>query len=194
METRPLRTLIIEDDAICAQLLKEMLAVDGAGEVPFVVDLASSLSQALVQLSKNSFDIALLDLRLPDAQGTDTCAAISSIAPSLAIVVVSGSSEQEGNSTECMEKGAQDYLVKGVFDRKHLLHSLRYAYQRKKIETEFKAAQQALLEANRALVEKVHDLDRLNAVMMGREEKILEMKEEIKRLNEQLAKAWRLAS
>ena len=194
MEIRPLQTLIIEDDAICAQLLKEMLAVEGAGEVPFAVDFASSLSQALVQLSKNSFDIALLDLHLPDVQGTDACAAVSAMAPSLAIVVVSGSAEQDGYATECMEKGAQDYLVKGDFDRKHLLHSLRYAHQRKKIETEFKATQQALLEANRALIEKVHDLDRLNAVMMGREERILEMKEEIKRLNEQLHKAWRVAS
>ena len=191
MET-PLRTLIIEDDASYAELLKEMLTEDRKSA--FSVVHAGSIAAALQRLAEGGFDLVLLDLRLPDAQGATGCEAVHAAAPHLPIVVVSGSAEEETSVTGCLQKGAQDYLVKGEFDRRHLLHSVRYAVQRNKVEADYRAARTALVDANKSLVEKVRELDRLNAIMMGREERILEMKEEIRTLREQLMKSMRLAS
>ena len=81
---------------------------------------------------------------------------------------------------EAMEKGVQDYLTKGDFNFQILLRSLRYAILRKKME-------EALKDANRALREKLEEFDRLNQIMMDREERILELKKEVKRLKTQLS-------
>ena len=182
---RPLiRALIVEDNANYAALLKEMLTDENA-RFEFLVVCAGTLTSALTCLTEQSFDLVLLDLHLPDAQGTLGCEKIRTAAASLPIIVVSASAEEERFADECLQKGAQDYLTKGSFDQKLLLHSVRYATQRKKIETEYQLAQRALVEANQALVQKVRELDRLNMTMMGREERILELKEEIKTLKSQ---------
>ncbi len=186
METEKLRTLIIEDNLASAELLKEMLAK--SVDVEFLTQTAGSLADGLEWLAQDRFDLVLLDLTLPDARGASTCRAIIEAAPSLPIVIVSGSSESDGCASECLQMGAQGYLTKGDFDGRHLIHSVRYAIRRKGIEHEYENVQNALLEANRNLTEKVRELDRLNAVMMGREERILELKDELRGLKERLSK------
>jgi CheY-like chemotaxis protein len=181
-----LRTLIVEDDPGYAELLKEMLV--SSRDLAFTAECTNTLAEGLTMLTAGHFDLLLLDLHLPDAKGPAACEAVRAMAPLLPIVVVSASLDEEGMAEECLQRGAQDYLVKGDFDQKHLMHSLRYAAQRKKIEAASKATQSALVEANRALIEKVRELDQLNAIMMGREERILEMKDEIKALKEKLLK------
>ena len=185
MERPLIRTLIIEDTANYAALLKEMLTESAPFE--FSVTCAGTLTAGLAYLAKQSFDLVLLDLHLPDVEGSTGCEKIRAAAPSLPIIVVSATPEEEKFADECLQKGAQDYLTKGSFDQKLLLHSVRYATQRKKIETEYQLAQRALVEANQALVQKVRELDRLNTTMMGREERILELKEEIKALKAERA-------
>ena len=182
METgqEKIRILVVEDNGNYAELLKEMLAEDPAHA--FLATFADTISSALACLAKRDFDIVLLDLRLPDSEGCSACERIRAAVPALPVVIVSATPEEEGFADECLDRGVQDYLTKGNFDHKLLIHSLRYAMQRKKIETEYQKAQRALVEANQALVQKVRELDRLNTTMMGREERILELKEELRAL------------
>ena len=175
-----IRTLIIEDNPGYAELLKDMLS--SAQEGDFAVTHAMTLASGLEFLSGGDFDLALLDLRLPDAAGYTACEKVRASAPRLPIVVVSGYSPDEEFAVRCLRIGAQDYLEKGQFDQRLLLHSVRYAFQRKRIEIAYQIAQQALVETNRKLVEKIGELDRLNAILMGREERILELKDEIRAL------------
>ena len=185
MSVSLIRALIIEDNAMAAEALKEMLTTDQ--DQGFAVECTGSLKAGLERLSKASFDLVLLDLDLPDARGSITCEKVRTAAPSLPIVIVSGSSEEQSVAADCLQRGAQDYLMKGRFDQQLLLHSVRYASQRKKIETEYQMSQRALTDANQALVDKVNELDQLNSLMMGREERILELKEEIKGLKARIS-------
>ena len=58
------RLLIVEDDADAAKVLQDMLALEG-----FVADVASSGRQGLSLARARSYDAALIDLNLPDADG-----------------------------------------------------------------------------------------------------------------------------
>ena len=186
MEQSLIRTLVIEDNESYAELLKEMLS--NARDPKFEIIQAASLKSALELLSKGKFDLILLDLRLPDAAGHTACERIRVTNQKLPIVVISGYSPDEEFAVRCLQIGAQDYLEKGQFDQRLLLHAIRYAFQRKRIETDYQTAQRAVVEINHKLMEKVGELDRLNAILMGREERILELKEEIKKMKAPTAK------
>ena len=59
-----------------------------------------------------NFDVALLDLSLPDSCGLDTFRTLAIQAPLLPVVVLSGN-DDEGTAIEAVRLGAQDYLPKG---------------------------------------------------------------------------------
>src|SRR5258708_8771256 len=84
-------------------------------------------------LSTVRFDIILLDLNLEDSLGYDTFSRILIAASSTAILVLSASDDEE-LAIRTVREGAQDYLVKGSFDRRLLLRSIQYAFQRKQSE------------------------------------------------------------
>jgi two-component system, sensor histidine kinase and response regulator len=129
-----LRSLIVEDNPGDARLIREMLReTEGEGPLEIVEDLAG----ARRVLGAQPFDVVLLDLSLPDSHGIETVSAMRAIAPSLPIVVLTGL-EDERTAFEALEKGAQDYLVKGQIEAPLLHRTLRYAIQRKRLEDELK--------------------------------------------------------
>jgi len=58
------RILAVEDDPVFRQLLRSILA--GAG---YCIDFAASVNEATERLDKQYFDLALLDIQLPDGSG-----------------------------------------------------------------------------------------------------------------------------
>lgn len=65
-----LTTLLVEDDLVASTLLEAYL-----GELEsffFTISKAETLNLALLALSRNSFDLILLDLNLPDSRGLNT--------------------------------------------------------------------------------------------------------------------------
>lgn len=81
------RLLIVEDDADAAQVLREMLIMDG-----FVADIAPTAREALATAHSDRYDAVLVDLQLPDADGVSLIRALRARASSrdLPVVVVSG--------------------------------------------------------------------------------------------------------
>ena len=126
-----LKILSIEDDYEYAYLLREMLAA--AWHTPFDLEHADRLSTGQAQLDRETFDLVLLDLSLPDSRGFDTFARVHAQAPDVPIIVLSGLGGRK-LAMRAVQAGARDYLVKGQVDANLLVRAIRRAVERKQTE------------------------------------------------------------
>ena len=131
MEECSIRILLIEDNPGDARLVKEMLAEGDPGS--FYLSHAERLSEGLTRLKEDDFQVVLLDLSLPDAQGLDTVSQVCAQAPHVPAVVLTGL-DDETLAIRAVQEGAQDYLVKGQMDYHLLKKSIRYGIERKRAE------------------------------------------------------------
>lgn len=99
--------LLVEDDARIGSLLRAELEARGL-EVSWAHDLAQGRSKA-----HQVFDLALIDLGLPDGDGTDLVRELRMNQPALVIVILTARDE-EIDVLVGLDAGADDYLVKPV--------------------------------------------------------------------------------
>jgi diguanylate cyclase (GGDEF)-like protein/PAS domain S-box-containing protein len=123
--------LIVEDNPGDARLLREMFNEQGSDNTELTH--AECMSDAEKHLSERAFDIILLDLGLPDAEGLGAVRRAHAAAPHVPLVVLT-CLDDESLAAEALQEGAQDYLIKGQIETRGLLRSLRYAMERKAIE------------------------------------------------------------
>ena len=124
-----IRILLVEDNPADAQLLREFLAE--VENTDFELVRVERLGDALQRLGNERFDVMLLDLSLPDAQGLETVTrAYKQGAP---IVVLTGLDDKT-LAINALRAGAQDYLVKGQIAAPLLERSIRYAIERHRSE------------------------------------------------------------
>ena len=128
MTDKHLRVLLLEDNPGDARLVQEMLK-EADGVNTFKVQWVETLLSALEALSANEYDVALVDLSLPDCQGTQSFTTIRTHAPNLPIVVLTGL-DSESTALEAVHDGVQDYLVKGKLSADSLMRALEYAVVR----------------------------------------------------------------
>jgi len=124
-----IRVLLVEDNPGDARLFTELVRDTGAGQWRLVQ--VDRLSAALDRLRSEPFDVMLLDLSLPDADGLDTLIRAHAEAPKIPIVVLTGH-DDEALAVRAVRAGAQDYLVKGRMDGDLLVRSIRYASERRR--------------------------------------------------------------
>ncbi len=127
MNLEDIRVLLVEDNPGDARLFVELVRDTGAGHLK--LEHVDRLSTALERLSSDRFDVVLLDLSLPDAQGLTTLTRTHAHAPNVPIVVLTGL-DDELLAVKAVRLGAQDYLVKGRVDGDLLVRSVRYATER----------------------------------------------------------------
>jgi diguanylate cyclase (GGDEF)-like protein/PAS domain S-box-containing protein len=132
MKPRAIKVLLlVEDNPGDARLLREML--DEQQSHKTMMTHADCMSQAEMYLAKGAFDIILLDLGLPDAQGLAAVRRARAAAPRMPLVVLTGT-DDELLAGQALQEGAQDYLIKGQIETRGLLRALRYAIERKIME------------------------------------------------------------
>ena len=130
-EACPIRVLAIEDDPQDFALTRALLSPHkGDG---FQCEQAETLEIGLGRLAAKEADVVLLDLKLPDAQGLDTYLRLRAREPEVPVVLLTGTEDEE-MAMMAIEKGAQDYLVKGKVDRDQMVRSIRYAIERTRSE------------------------------------------------------------
>ncbi len=140
MDTRHtmfLRVLLVEDNVIDAKLITGLLRSPSAALHCCHV---TQLAEALDHMEIHPPDVILLDLNLEDSSGYETFHFVRQAATKAAILVLSGSDDEE-LAIRTVREGAQDYLVKGSFDGRLLLRSIRYAIERKRSEEALRNSQ-----------------------------------------------------
>ena len=102
------RLLVVEDDAAIAAPLVRALRREG-----YDVDLVERGADAVdyAGTGPTAYDLVLLDLGLPDADGVDVCRRLRSMHPQLPIVMVTARQE-ELDAVVGLDAGADDYVTK----------------------------------------------------------------------------------
>ena len=101
--------LLLEDNRIDAELTQRSLS---ASIPDSHVDVASTLKQAQILLKKTpGYDIALLDMNLPDGNGLDLLVEIRQLNLNIAVIILTGSGNEEV-AVAALKAGADDYVVK----------------------------------------------------------------------------------
>lgn len=132
MPTPSISVLLIEDDEDDALLVEELLAEEG--QAHFQMECATRLRDGLDRLQATNYDVVILDLCLPDAEGLEGCHALRDRFPHIPVVVMTGMRNDEV-AREALQHGAQDFLVKGDVDVYGVQRCLIYATERKRMES-----------------------------------------------------------
>jgi DNA-binding response OmpR family regulator len=145
------RVLLVEDNPGDARLVEIMLSEAGSS-AGFEVSHAGTLGEALGRLEEAGFEVILLDLSLPDSSGLETVSRMRTAAPRTPMVVLSGQDDEEV-ALQAVQRGAQDYLIKGQGDGDLMARTIRYSIERQRVEEELRESE----ERFRLLVEGVED-------------------------------------
>jgi PAS domain S-box-containing protein len=145
VDNKPVEVLLIEDSVFAVKHTEKMLAEAKSAQFEARLECADRLSTGLERLTKGGVDIVLLDLTLPDSHELDTFTKVQTQAPEVPIVVLSGL-EDETLAINAVQKGAQDYLIKGQVDSNLLKRSILYSIERKQAEEELKKHREHLEE------------------------------------------------
>jgi PAS domain S-box-containing protein/putative nucleotidyltransferase with HDIG domain len=135
--------LLVEDNPGDARLIAESLR-DSGSTVQLVT--VETLSDALTSLASTAADAVLLDLGLPDSDGLRTFTRLQEAAPRVATIILSGNGDPR-TALEAVQKGAQDFIVKGRVDGESLVRSIGYAIERKASEWSLRESEERLHRA-----------------------------------------------
>ncbi|MGI4854395.1 MAG: response regulator transcription factor [Janthinobacterium lividum] len=101
-----MKVLVAEDDLALATYLQQSLEREG-----YEVLCARNGDDARSSILKHEPDLLLLDLGLPQTDGVEVLRAVHGLVPAMSIIVLTGRA-QVSHKIECLNLGADDYLVK----------------------------------------------------------------------------------
>lgn len=169
-----IRILNIEDEEVDHLALLRMVKEKG---LAYEVDRAANIAEAAALLEKNKYDAALIDYRLPDGTGLDILDKLQETAS----IFVTGSGD-ESVAVNAMKGGARDYIIKDP-NGAHLemlptvigkaMEAVRLEKEREELEIRLK--------------EELDVMTIMNRMLVGREARIEELKNENKLLKKRIA-------
>ena len=107
---KPLRILVIDDESVICDACRLVLAEKG-----HAVDRCLTGKTGLLAIERGTYDVILLDMKLPDIDGTQILKIVREIAPAPCVIVMTGYSTMS-NALQAMKLGAADYLAKPFTD------------------------------------------------------------------------------
>jgi len=126
MNNSEIKILIIDDEKNIREGLAESL-----NEKDYKVYQAKSSREALSYLNKNSFDIALTDLKMPETDGIEFLKIVKEKQPDIDVIIMTAYGTVE-TAVEALKKGAYDYLTKPI-DIKNLRTYIKNLAERRRL-------------------------------------------------------------
>lgn len=122
------KIIVIDDDLDFLEILKGHLLNSGFQNIR--TEDNSRIVASLFEEGKN-FDIALIDMTMPEIDGLNLLEIIKEISPRTECIMVTAVNEARV-AVECLKKGAYDYLVKPV-SREDLIFSMKRVLEKKQL-------------------------------------------------------------
>lgn len=119
-----IRVLIVDDEERFRKTLTKLLISKG-----FLAHSVEKGDDALEELSKNPYDVVLLDVKMPGIGGVETLKQMKEIKCQAEVIILSGHASVD-TAVNTMNLGAYDYLLKPC-DIDELIAKISYAYERK---------------------------------------------------------------
>ncbi len=113
-QEKKIKVLVVDDEDIVRESLQDWLRAYG-----FDVSTAEDGTRALGLIHDQEFGVVILDLRLPDMEGTEILKEARKIRPELKAIVLTAFPSKE-TTIEAVKLGAVEYLVK-PFEPEHLV-------------------------------------------------------------------------
>ena len=124
------RILLIDDDGSIRRTISMTLAQAG-----YVVDTSENGKQAIEKAEANFYNLALIDIRLPDMDGTELLTALNKTTPKMVKIILTGFPALE-NAIKAINKGVDAYLIKPV-NTEELLRIIKEHLDKQKREKEY---------------------------------------------------------
>jgi len=125
-----IRILVVDDDETIRTTMKAILEDEG-----YLVDLAATGKEAIQKTREKTFNVALLDIRLPDMEGIELLELIVDGIPRTRKIMVTGYPSMQ-NAIGALNKNADAYLLKPV-DIEKLLTTVKEQLRAQENERKF---------------------------------------------------------
>ena len=122
-EQEQARILVIDDDKAVRKSHEAMLKANG-----YEVDVAENGKEAIAKSKAKLYNLALVDLRLPDMDGIELLTAMREAVPKTVKIIITGYPSQE-NAIEAVNRGADAYIVK-PYTMEDLLRKIKEQLQK----------------------------------------------------------------
>ncbi len=140
--------LIIDDDTFICTILEKLLVDNG-----YHVDTAFSGLSADKKLKKTTYDLAIVDFRLPDSDGTKVLEKIKLTNPETAVIIITAYADVRV-AVKLMKLGASDYVTKPI-QQEELLDIVKKTLQRKKEPSKKPFPEDEFITGNSAKIQNV---------------------------------------
>ena len=180
-----IRILCIDDNPDSILVTRRVL---GKSNTQYQVDAASDAKEGMSKILSQAYDLVLCDYRLPVTSGVDFVSQLCAQGLEVPVVVVT-SAGSERIAVEAMKRGAYDYIVKDSSYDDILPEVIRQVLERHHERKERERLVAERNEAIEALKKEKADLEQMNKVMLNREGRILELKQEVNALLQEFGRS-----
>jgi K+-sensing histidine kinase KdpD len=141
--------LVVDDDQDFLDIIRQILEKKG-----FKVSTVPSGEEALALLKEHFFNVSILDISLPDIDGTDLLSQIIELHPEIIAIMLTGHSSVK-NAVQSLNRGAFSYLEKPL-DLENLLSIINRGLEK-----------QQLVFENRELISELERLNRITNTLLS---------------------------
>jgi DNA-binding NtrC family response regulator len=124
------RIIIIDDDESIRKILVTILEEEG-----YEVDTASTGKEAIQKTNERVYNLALIDMRLPDIEGIDLLLKIKDTTPRMRKIIITGYPTIQ-NAMEAVNRQADAFILK-PFDMEKTLQTIREQLKKQDEEKQF---------------------------------------------------------
>jgi DNA-binding NtrC family response regulator len=119
---KPSRILVIDDDENIRKVIQTILEDEG-----YIIDTAETAKIGIEKSQKGFYNLALIDVRLPDMEGIELLSKLRETKPKMRKIIVTGYPTLQ-NAVAAVNKGADAYVMK-PFDVEKILQTIKEQLQ-----------------------------------------------------------------